>query len=130
MSLVNNNHIKLVFIIHLSIKIIFISRGNIMKKILLCCAAGMSTSMVVTKMTASAKEKNIDVEIKAVGLDDFSSNLEHYDCFLLGPQVKYKLIEFEEMASKLNKPVRVINHLDYGMMKGDKILSDAMAMMV
>ena len=61
-----------------------------MKKILLLCAAGMSTSLMVKKMTEAAEKKGIEVEIKAIGLEKFQENLDTYDVFLLGPQVKYK----------------------------------------
>lgn len=100
-----------------------------MTKILLCCAAGMSTSMVVKKMQQAAAEKNIETEINAVGLDEFDANLANYDCFLLGPQIKYKLNEFKAKADQAGKPIAVINQMDYGMMKGDKILQDALALM-
>ncbi len=99
-----------------------------MAKILLCCAAGMSTSMVVKKMLQAAEQKNIAVEINAVGLDEFDANLANYDCFLLGPQIKYKLADFKVKADAVNKPIAVINQMDYGMMKGDKILDEALAM--
>ncbi|EOU2463752.1 PTS sugar transporter subunit IIB [Vibrio cidicii] len=99
-----------------------------MAKILLCCAAGMSTSMVVKKMLQAAEQKNIAVEINAVGLDEFDANLANYDCFLLGPQIKYKLNDFKVKADAVNKPIAVINQMDYGMMKGDKILDEALAM--
>ncbi|KQN64535.1 PTS sugar transporter subunit IIB [Erwinia sp. E602] len=99
-----------------------------MNKILLCCAAGMSTSMVVQRMEKAAKEKNIDVEINAVGLDEFNEQIGHYDCCLLGPQIKYKLADFKPLADELNKPIAVINTMDYGMMNGDKILTEALAM--
>ncbi|EOB3584475.1 PTS sugar transporter subunit IIB [Vibrio vulnificus] len=99
-----------------------------MTKILLCCAAGMSTSMVVKKMLQAAAQKNIEVEINAVGLDEFDANLANYDCFLLGPQIKYKLNDFKTKADSVNKPIAVINQMDYGMMKGDKILDEALAM--
>ncbi len=99
-----------------------------MAKILLCCAAGMSTSMVVKKMLQAAEQKNIEVEINAVGLDEFDANLANYDCFLLGPQIKYKLNDFKAKADAVNKPIAVINQMDYGMMKGDKILDEALAM--
>lgn len=61
-----------------------------MKKILLCCSAGMSTSLLVTKMKKVAEEKGIDVEINAIALELFEENLPNYDVFLLGPQVKFK----------------------------------------
>lgn len=99
-----------------------------MNKILLCCAAGMSTSMVVQRMEKSAKEKGIAVEINAVGLDEFNERIADYDCCLLGPQIKYKLVDFKPLADELNKPIAVINTMDYGMMNGEKILTEALAM--
>ena len=98
-----------------------------MVKILLCCAAGMSTSMVVKKMQEAATSKSIEAEIKAVGLDEFENCLPSFDIVLLGPQVKYKEADFSASAAKQNKKVKVINSMDYGMMKGDKILDDAIA---
>ncbi|QTF10614.1 PTS sugar transporter subunit IIB [Brenneria izadpanahii] len=99
-----------------------------MNKILLCCAAGMSTSMLVQRMEKVAKEKGIDVEIKAVGFEEFNEVVSQYDCCLLGPQIKYKLAEFKEIADEKNKPIAVINTIDYGMMNGEKVLKDALAM--
>ena len=40
--------------------------GIFMYKILLCCASGLTTSMLVNAMKKDAKEKNIDVMIWAV----------------------------------------------------------------
>ncbi|MBQ4797174.1 PTS sugar transporter subunit IIB, partial [Pectobacterium versatile] len=60
-----------------------------MKKIFLCCAAGMSTSMVMNKMKQAAVAKDIEVQIVAVSMDEFDSLLPQYDCCLLGPQIKY-----------------------------------------
>ena len=99
-----------------------------MKKIFLCCAAGMSTSMVVSKMKQAAATKGIEVDIIAVGMDEFDATLLNYDCCLLGPQIKYKLAEFKAKGDAAGKPVGVINSMDYGMMKGEKILTEALAM--
>ncbi|MDW6004931.1 PTS sugar transporter subunit IIB [Vibrio mangrovi] len=99
-----------------------------MIRILLCCAAGMSTSMVVNKMKQAAAAKSIDVDINAVSIDEFESCYSEYDCYLLGPQIKYKLADFKVKADALGKPISVIDPMDYGMMKGDKILADALAM--
>ncbi|WP_410014662.1 PTS sugar transporter subunit IIB [Sodalis sp. RH24] len=100
-----------------------------MPKILLCCAAGMSTSMVVKKMLKAAEIKGLDVEIKAVGLEEFAEQLPHYDCCLLGPQIKYKLGDFKIIADEQHKPIVVINSMDYGMMNGEKILNDTLALL-
>ncbi|HEY1843329.1 MAG TPA: PTS sugar transporter subunit IIB [Buttiauxella sp.] len=99
-----------------------------MKRILLCCAAGMSTSMVVNRMKQAALVQQIDVEIKAVGLEEFTDEMPGYDCCLLGPQIKYRLEDFKAQAAPKQIPVTVINPMDYGMMRGDKILADALAL--
>ena len=97
-----------------------------MKKILLCCSAGMSTSLLVTKMRKVAEERGLDVEIEAVALELFDENLPKYDIFLLGPQVKFKKIDFQEKADEYGKKVEVINMIDYGTMNGAKVLDFAL----
>lgn len=97
-----------------------------MKKILLCCSAGMSTSLLVTKMKKAAEEKGIDVEINAVALELFDENLLKYDVFLLGPQVKFKKNDFQKKADEYNKKVEIINMVDYGTMNGAKVLDFAL----
>lgn len=97
-----------------------------MKKILLCCSAGMSTSLLVTKMRKVAEERGLDVEIEAVALELFDENLPKYDIFLLGPQVKFKKIDFQKKADEYGKKVEVINMIDYGTMNGAKVLDFAL----
>lgn len=99
-----------------------------MKKILLLCSAGMSTSILVNKMRIVADEKKIECVINAVGLERFSENLDNYDVFLLGPQVRFKKNELQIIAEKVGKKVEVINTLDYGMMKGEKVLEYAISL--
>ncbi|WP_432371915.1 PTS sugar transporter subunit IIB [Pantoea allii] len=99
-----------------------------MKRIFLCCAAGMSTSMVMKKMKQAAEKSNIEVDIVAVSMEDFDRTLALYDCCLLGPQIKYKFEEFQAKAISAGKKIAVINSMDYGMMRGEKILNDALAL--
>lgn len=100
-----------------------------MKKILLLCAAGMSTSLLVTKMRNAATEKGIDVEIEATPVDTFRENLEKYDIFLLGPQVRFKKDELDKIAKEVGKKVEVINMIDYGTMNGKKVLETVLALL-
>ncbi|WP_024548173.1 PTS sugar transporter subunit IIB [Siccibacter turicensis] len=97
-----------------------------MKRILLCCTAGMSTSMVVNKMRQAAEQQHIHVEIAATGIEAFTEQFSHYDCCLSGPQSKYRLEDFSAQAAEQAIPVMVINSMDYGMMRGGKILADAL----
>jgi len=100
-----------------------------MKKILLLCSAGMSTSIVVKKMKEAADKKGIEAKIEAHGLEQFHDKLGEFDIFLLGPQVRFKQGEFQKVADSVNKKVEVINSIDYGMMKGDKILDHAITLL-
>lgn len=96
-----------------------------MKKILLVCSAGMSTSLLVTKMRNSAKKKGIEVEIDALPVAEASTVVDNVDIVLLGPQVRFQ----KETVEKLVKgriPVEVMDMRQYGMMNGEAILEDAL----
>lgn len=70
-------------------------------KILLMCAAGMSTSLLVSKMEKYAKQINLtDITIKAEPVEDLDKHVDDYDVFLLGPQVKYKETWVKEIVEK------------------------------
>lgn len=97
-----------------------------MKKIMLCCSAGMSTSLLVKKMEAEAKARGIEAEIKAYGASEFSNQVGNYQVVLLGPQVKYMQPDLQKQADKFGIKVEPINMMDYGMQKGDKVLDFAL----
>lgn len=99
-----------------------------MVKILLCCSAGMSTSMVVQRMEKAAVQLGVEARIQAVGMEEFNDSISDYDCCLLGPQIKYKLNDFQARAAEYHKPVTVINTMDYGMLNGEKILKSALSL--
>ena len=94
------------------------------KTIMLVCAAGMSTSLLVSKMQKAAESDGVDAEIFATAAADADAKLEekHPDVLMLGPQVRYLEGQFK---SKLSIPVEVINMQDYGMMNGEKVLREA-----
>lgn len=99
-----------------------------MRKILLACCAGMSTSLLVTRMQEAAKKRNIDVEISAMPVGEAETVLKNWDIVMLGPQVRHQLKRTEEKAEgKL--PVRVIEMRDYGLMNGDNVLDAALKAM-
>ncbi|MCE0495081.1 PTS sugar transporter subunit IIB [Vibrio salinus] len=97
-----------------------------MNKIMLCCSAGMSTSLLVKKMIASAEERGIEVQIDAFGASEFSNHFSDYQVVLLGPQVKYMQQDLQEEANSAGVRVETINMMDYGLQKGDKVLDFAL----
>lgn len=97
-----------------------------MYNILLVCSAGMSTSLLVTKMQKAAKEKGIEVKINAVAESDLKNNTEGINVILLGPQVRYMLSKVKALMEPKGVPVDVINSVDYGTMNGLKVLDQAL----
>ncbi|HCR43390.1 MAG TPA: PTS sugar transporter subunit IIB [Ruminococcaceae bacterium] len=99
-----------------------------MKKILLFCSAGMSTSLMVTKMRKAAEKKNIDVTIDAFPEAEMAKHLDGTDVVLLGPQIRYAYKRAQKLCEPKNIPVALINSVDYGMMDGEKVLDFAMSL--
>lgn len=97
-----------------------------MKKIMLCCSAGMSTSLLVKKMQASADARGIPADIKAFGAAEFNNQVGNYEVVLLGPQVKYMQGDLQKVADQFGIRVEPIDMMDYGMQKGDKVLDFAL----
>ena len=62
------------------------------KTIMLVCAAGMSTSMLVQKMQKEAESQNLDRDIFAVSTSEADQKIDDgiVDVLLLGTQVRFK----------------------------------------
>ena len=80
-------------------------------KVLLACAMGMSTSILMKKLEKYAADKGIDFEIAATSLNDYKNVCHNYDCILMGPQVSYQK---DKVAAESGMPVAVIAPADYG----------------
>ena len=98
-----------------------------MKNIVLFCAAGMSTSLLVQKMQAAAANMGYECTIAAHGLSELNDKGKDADCILLGPQVRYNLDK--DRKTYPDKPVMVIDMALYGMMKGKEVLEAAIKLM-
>lgn len=94
-------------------------------KIILVCSAGMSTSMLVNKMVKSAEERNIEADIKAIAESELKNNLEHLDVVLIGPQVRYLEKKIKAQVEPKGIKVAIIDQMAYGMIRGDKVLDQA-----
>lgn len=100
-------------------------------RIMLICAAGMSTSLLVTKMEKAAKEAGDEVEIFALPLTEGGKFINTVDCVLLGPQVRYAKTEVEKLIKETGKdiPLDIIEMKDYGMMNGKAVYEYAKKLM-
>jgi PTS system cellobiose-specific IIB component len=93
-----------------------------MKRIFLLCSAGMSTSLLVSKMKEAAKKQGYECDIAASSLANLKDIKDKADVILLGPQVRF---DKERVEKETNIPVGVVDMAAYGMMDGEKALNQA-----
>lgn len=99
-------------------------------KILLMCAAGMSTSLLVTRMEKYAREKGYtDLVIAAEPVEDLDRHVDSYDVFLLGPQVRYKEEWVKEVVEAKGKKYGNIPLQVYGMVDGKQTFELALRLL-
>ena len=96
--------------------------------IMLVCSAGMSTSMLVTRMEKAAESAEIEANTFAVSADEADDHIDKggLDVLLLGPQVKFMKDKFVKKTEGTSILVDVIDMKDYGIMNGEKVLNDTM----
>lgn len=101
------------------------------KIIMLACSAGMSTSLLVSKMEAEAKARGRYYKIFATSSSDIDNQLanDKPDVLMLGPQIAYMQKEVRAKADRAGVPMEIINMSDYGMMNGKNVLDAAEKLM-
>lgn len=92
-----------------------------MKQVILLCAAGMSTSLLVEKMKQATNELNYPCEIEAHPIAEADTIKDKADIILLGPQVRFQLKKVQQICPGVL--VETINPTDYGTMNGKKVLT-------
>ena len=92
-----------------------------MRKIVLLCAAGMSTSLLVNKMKAAAADDGYECDIAALPVATAKDHTDA-DIILLGPQVRFAKgkVQGEVGADKI---VQDIDMQAYGTMNGKKVIA-------
>jgi PTS system cellobiose-specific IIB component len=96
-------------------------------KILLVCAYGMSTSMIMKKMKEAALAEGVELEVSAHNPVEVAETRFDVDIILLGPQVTYHQEAIKRIYPDI--PVEPIEMMAYGMMNGKKVLADAISIL-
>ena len=97
-----------------------------MTKIILCCSAGMSTSLFVQKAKAHAEEIGEEIDILAISVTELEAHLtDDVDLVVLAPQIRFQK---DAVMAKTDKPVMMIEMRDYGMMNVQKVLPEMLAL--
>ena len=95
-------------------------------RIVLCCAGGLSTTMLMNSMKDtvhnSAKLNDADFDFIAIPIDILQSEADNCDVLVLGPQVAHKLDAVK--PSKI--PYVIVDQETYGKMDGATVMKQAL----
>lgn len=95
-------------------------------RIILACAVGFSSSMLVERMKTYANEEQLDVFVDAVSEEGINKIIDQVDILLLGPQVNHMEEILKEKYKDRPIKISVIDSMDYGLMDGKKVLKNAL----
>ncbi|MEX0381116.1 PTS cellobiose transporter subunit IIB [Leuconostoc sp. MS02] len=78
-----------------------------MKKALIICAAGMSSSMMAKKTTDYFKTQNKAIEMDAITATEGEESIREgdFDLYLVSPQTTMYLEGFQKIGQEVGKPV-------------------------
>lgn len=98
-------------------------------KILLVCAGGFSTTMMMEEMkkviNGSQKLNLADFPMEAVGVDRLPEVIDEYEVILVGPQLSHKFEYVKEEATKRKLPSVLLSSEVYGAMDGATVVKQA-----
>lgn len=95
-------------------------------RIILACAAGMSTSLLANNMKRVAEERNLDVTIDAMSTSSLDEGQwRSADVVLIGPQMRHQLEMLAQIGEKYHVPVAAIPPQDYAIGNGQHALEQA-----
>ena len=93
-----------------------------MKKIILFCAGGMSTSILVKNIKKSAMDHGFEVSVEAHPVSSAKVVGPAADLVLLAPQVRFQEKNIRKALPDVN--LEIIDMRTYGRMDGEKIVKD------
>lgn len=99
-------------------------------RILLCCAGGFSTNMLMQNMKKVVKESQKlnedEFKFTAIAADSLEAEIDQWDIVLIGPQVSHKTDFIASICEPRNIPYVVIDKDVYGQMDGATVMKLAL----
>ena len=91
-------------------KYIMLKQAVNMKKAVIICAAGMSSSLMAKKVTDYLQQRGKEIELDAISASEGLKTIEsgEFDLFLISPQTRNYFDKFSDAAKKVNKPIESI----------------------
>jgi PTS system cellobiose-specific IIB component len=97
-----------------------------MIRILLACGIGASSGFMAAGMRKKAKERGLDVSVKAVSKSEVEDHIGEFDVLMLGPHFKQEVPKWQAELEPNGIKVSSIDPDDYASLNGEGVLEDAM----
>ncbi len=92
-------------------------------RVLLCCAGGLSSSILMKKMQTWAASHGEELDIVAVGTGEAQERWqEGWDCVLVAPQASYRM---DDMKKEIQIPMAAVPSLDYAIGNAENVMKRA-----
>jgi len=101
-------------------------------KVVLVCAAGMSSSLLEEKIRQAAAAAGREMELKAVDATTMAMwnyDQDSMDVILVAPQVRFKKRGIIQQSQPYGVIVQDIDTIAYGMVDGEKIFTQVLEAM-
>ena len=98
-------------------------------KIVLCCAGGFSTTMLMDMKAVvkkSAKLNEDDFSFVAIPVDILQSEVEDCDVLVIGPQIAHKLDYIKPIIEPYHIPYVIVDQEVYGKMDGATVMKQVL----
>lgn len=93
-----------------------------MKRIFLCCGAGMSSGFLAQALRKAAKKKKVLVEVLATAESEVDSYISKIDILLVAPHMKYVFETLRQKAEENSVKMEIIPEDIYGEIDGEGLL--------
>ena len=98
-------------------------------RIILACAAGMSTSLLARNIQQVAQERGVDISVEAMSTSSLDeAQWRSADVVLLGPQMRHLLDDISTAGAEYHVPVAAIPPGDYAIANGQNVLEQAVTL--
>ena len=98
-------------------------------RILIMCASGCSSSVLMAAMDKAAAEMGLeDVTVECINSNLATTSRLNYDAVLLAPQVRFQKAKMEKIMGP-DVPVGVLDTLTYGRLNGKACIEKVLAML-
>lgn len=95
-------------------------------KIVLVCAGGMSTSLIVEAVKKEMELRKLEGEVQAISLSLLPKVMREASCVLVAPQVRHRLKGILALGEEAKTPVGLIDAAAYGRVDGKTVLEQAL----